>query len=175
MNRVRFTLHADDLVAFYRLNFMAALKRRQTLTGYLLFLAIAAIVGVIGAWVFDLWSSLVFVTALATYAFLFFPLCYLISYARLKRVARRIYAQQKALQRETTVEWSAEGIVISTERSFHRLDWSDFIAMIEGKEALIFRQSDMLMNFIPRAALTSEQVQDIARSYEAAGGVVTRV
>lgn len=103
----------------------------------------------------------------AAYWFVFLSGILFSAYLRLPRQVRRIFSQQKSLHEDATIEWSESGIAFRSARGHSSFDWSVFVLVVIGRDAIIFRQSDALMNFVPVRALTPEQISNIA-SYQTA-------
>lgn len=160
MPSISFQPTLQDVLAASRLHFIASLKTRRMLRAYLMGSALCAAAGLVLAWVLDL--SLI-LTALAAAALwpLFLSLVLLAGYLRLPRQARRTFAGQKLLQGDITVEWSDAGISTKSKHGRTRFAWADFIAIVEGHDAILLRQTDTLFTFIPKRILSDEQVASI--------------
>jgi hypothetical protein len=167
MPSISFQPTVEDVIAASRLHFGASFKTRRMLRAYLLGGAISAAAGIGIAWVLD--SSMV-LTALAGSAcwFVFLSVVLLAGYLRVPGQARRTFAQQKSLQGNFTVEWSDAGISTTSERGRSRFEWGDFIAIVEGRDVILLRQTDLLFNFLPKRVLSDEQVASIMRHRPAA-------
>jgi len=130
------------------------------LRAYLVGSALCAVAGLALAWLFDL--SLI-LTALAGAVFwpLFLSLALLAGYLRLPWQARRTFARQKSLQGDIIVEWSDAGISTKSKHGRSRFAWADFVAIVEGDDAILLRETDTLFTFIPKRVLSDEQAADI--------------
>jgi hypothetical protein len=162
MNSVAFQPTAEDLLAANRLNFVATVKSRRVAKSYALG---GLALGSVTAYVFWAWQlgSIILGAAIGVaYWLIFLSLVLLSAYLRLPRQVKRIYGQQKSLHDITTVDWSNETISFTSSRGTSRFQWIDFVKIIKGKETIILRQSDVVMNFIPLRVLSVKQAGDIA-------------
>ena len=168
MPSISFQPTVEDVLAARRLHFTTSLKAKRIQRSYLRRGAICATAGLAVAWFLDLPLVLTAVVGLA-YWFLFLSLCLLAAYLRLPGQTRRTFAQQKSLQDNFTIEWSDVGISTTSERGHSQFKWQDFITIVEGRDAIVLRQSDMLFNFIPKRALSDEQAASIMQHAARAG------
>ena len=168
MPSISFQPTLEDVLAASRLHFTTSLKTKGILRSYLRGGAICATAGLAVAWFLDLPLVLTALVGLA-YWVLFLSLCLLAAYLRLPRQTRRTFAQQKSLQGNFTIEWSDVGISTTSERGHSQFKWEDFITIVEGRDAIVLRQSDMLFNFIPKRALSDEQAASIMQHAARAG------
>jgi len=77
----------------------------------------------------------------------------------LRRWARRVYRQQKALHRPMTLELGTEGLV-STQENGGRglLAWADCYRWLESADDFVIYQSEALFHLIPKRILDESQV-----------------
>lgn len=162
MNSVAFQPTAEDLLAANRLSFMTTVKSRRVAKSYVLG---SLAVGAGTACVFWAWQLGPIILGAAigfVYWLIFFSLILLSGYLRLPRQVRRIYGQQKSLHDITTVDWSNDTISFASNRATSKFQWIEFVKIIKGRETIILRQSDVVMNFIPLRVLSVQQAEDIA-------------
>jgi hypothetical protein len=167
METAHFQANQSDLIAAYKLNFLATVKSKRVLRSYIGGCAALAGIAALAAWTWNLMSVPLAAVAGAAYWIVFLSAILFSAYLRLPRQVRRIFSQQKSLHEDTTVEWSESGISFRSARGHSSFNWSDFVLVVIGRDAIIFRQSDALMNFVPVRALTPEQISNIS-SYQAA-------
>jgi hypothetical protein len=163
METAHFQANQSDVIAAYKLNFRATLKSKRIVRSYVGGCAALAGIGASAAWTWNLMSVLLAAMAGAAYWIVFLSAILFSAYLRLPRQVKRIFSQQKSLHEDTAIEWSERGISFRSARGHSSFDWSDFVLVVIGRDTIIFRQSDALMNFVPVRALTPEQVSGISR------------
>lgn len=84
-----------------------------------------------------------------------------VNYALIPNRSRRAFQQMKTLQSQTEISWSPERIQLQSKQGKADFDWRDFIRIAQGQDVTLLFQSDYLFNFIPRRALSDEQVRDL--------------
>ncbi len=161
MHSTTFQPTSDDLLAAYRLNFQINLRSRRVLRAYAGGGAALAIAAAFAAWIWGLGSVLLAGAAGLAYWIMMLSVILASVYVRLPRQIRRVFEQQKALHGDTTVEWSATDISFRSARGHSHFAWQDFIQIAKGRDVVILRQSDVMMNFIPVRALSQEQLASI--------------
>ena len=77
-------------------------------------------------------------------------------YYQLPVRCRRIFRQQKALQRPYTMEFAEAGMKFSSEGTSSSRPWSEFHKWVEGPEQFLLYYSDLMFNLIPKR-FVSEQ------------------
>lgn len=162
MQIATFKTSAEDLLAAYRLNFMAKLKTRRAQRNLLLGGLAVGVLSAGAAWIWP-FASLPSAAAIGVaYWILFITAVFGAAYLRLPNQSRTIYAQQKSLHGTTIVEWDAKGIIFKSAKGQSNFSWDDFMGIDAGNEVILLRQSDAVMNFIPTRALTKDQVRELA-------------
>lgn len=161
MQSISFTPTVDDLLAAYRLNLRSSLRSKRVRRIYLWGVIVVALGSAAAAGIWEI--APVWIAALAggAYWIVVISLCIGVSFLRQRTQAKHILAQQRDLQGETMVEWSDEGISFRSERASSRFAWADFSAIVKGREMILLRQSDALMNFIPTRVLSDAQIRSI--------------
>jgi hypothetical protein len=163
MQTVTFEPCAEDLLAANRLIFKIVLKTKRTQYGFLTGGLIAGALCALASWIWSFDTPLRFAAIGVIYWIFFITVVFGAVYLRLPRQSRTVYVQQKSLHGPSTVEWSDIGITFKSERGQSSFAWDDFTRIEVGDDVVVLRQSDALSNFIPRRALSAEQVKDIAR------------
>ena len=152
----------EDVLNANRLHFIASLKGRRMRRAGSVGGVFGVIAGLAIAWLLDLSLVLMAVIGFASWV-LFLSSVLLAAYLRLPGQARRAFAQQKSLQGEVAVKWSDAGISMTSEGGHAQLKWEDFVEIVEGRDAILLRQTDTLFSFIPRRLLSEEQAASIVR------------
>lgn len=162
MSSISFQPTPEDVLAATRLHYSTSLRSRRMLNAYLLGSALCAAAGFALARIFDL-SLILIALGGAVFWPVFLSLVLLAGYLRLPWRARRTFAEQKSLQGEVTVEWSDTGISMKSRYDRLRFAWADFTAIVEGPDTILLRETDTLFTFLPKRALSDEQVASILR------------
>lgn len=63
---------------------------------------------------------------------------------------RRIYGQQKALQRELTFKFDESGALITTENGQTTMPWSDYLRWKQNNHLMLIYLSDCMYHMLPR-------------------------
>jgi hypothetical protein len=163
MYSVSYEATPEDLVAAYRLNYLTTLKSRRVFRAYVVGAAILGVALAAAAWKWNFISAPLGAALGAAYWIAFLSLVFLAAYLRLPGQVRRIFDQQKSLHGSSTVEWSQDGITFTSSRNRSQLAWSDFILIVRGTDAIILRQSDAVMNFVPIRILSEAQADSLVR------------
>lgn len=71
--------------------------------------------------------------------------------------ARRIFDQQKSLNRAYSVSWDNSGLSLTDETGQINIRWSDFIKYKGSHELMLLYQSDVAFNMLPKKAFSSDQ------------------
>lgn len=158
MQMVSFQATPEDLLGAYRLNFRVTLKSKRVIRAYVSGGAAFAVTAMAAAWEWDIAPVSIAAAIGLGYWIALLSLIFFSAYLRLPRQVKRIFDQQKSLHDNTTVEWSETGISFISSRGHSQFSWSDFVKIVKGQDAIILRQSDALMNFIPSRALSQEQL-----------------
>lgn len=74
--------------------------------------------------------------------------------------ARRIFQQQKNLQRPYRVSWDAENVQTSSTSGSSKIPWADFLKWRESKQLFLLYRSDVLFQMYPKRYFTPEQVNE---------------
>ncbi|MCP3734120.1 YcxB family protein [Sphingomonas sp. RP10(2022)] len=79
----------------------------------------------------------------------------------LPRRARRLYRQNRLLQRQVTARWSDAGLEWETSSGHTRLGWDDVHAWQSDTRVTLVYLTDLLFRMIPAHALDSDARQDL--------------
>jgi Na+/melibiose symporter-like transporter len=158
MYSVTFQPTPEDLIAAARLNYRTTLRSKRVI---LPLIGGCVVLGLIGWFVAEpaaLGSAPVLAAIGVGYWAVIFSSILVVSYLRIPSRMRRNFAQQRALHDPTTIDWSDAGITITAERGHLKLAWTDFVRIVKGRDAIVLRQTDLLMNFVPTRVLSTEQI-----------------
>ncbi|WP_294331593.1 YcxB family protein [uncultured Sphingomonas sp.] len=158
MHSVTFEPTQDDVIAASRLNYRATLRSGRVVRAYLLPSAVLALLGWFLAGPWSLGPAPLIAALAGGYWLLVFSLILWTNYLFIPSRARRNFAQQRALHDRTTITWSPAGISFVSERGHTNFAWTDFIGIVRGRDVIILRQTDLLVNFVPTRLLDSEQL-----------------
>jgi hypothetical protein len=86
---------------------------------------------------------------------------YLASWLVLPRQVRRLYGQQKSLQRTWRYAWSDEGLEFTSTHGTAKLPWVDLRRWSIGSRTFLFFASDRVFYFIPFHVLDEWQAEDL--------------
>lgn len=70
--------------------------------------------------------------------------------------ARRVFRQQKSLQREYSMSWNSDGIQTKSKNGEYSSNWSEFIRWKENENIFLLYISDIQFYMFPKRAFTSE-------------------
>ena len=152
----------DDYVAAQRDWFVGSMKRWQKL----LLVPVIAVVGGAGAGLvtlsFESVSGAVELAIIVAITLVFtVPLCWLANYLLLPWRARRLFRQDKTLDREFQVSWSEQNVTYRWDGGSSNLAWSDLHRWHEGSRTILLMLNERLYHFLPRRAFGSADVEDL--------------
>lgn len=168
MRTTSFKPTAEDLLAANRLFYFSSLRSARALRAFALGGIVFAILAAAWAWDENFTQPLLAGVAGFLFWTLLLSIILLGNFLQLPRRVRRIYAQQKGLHDLVEVTWTDAQFTLKTCRGVGTFDWSDFIRARRNGHVLILLQSDVLFNFVPARALTSEQAADLWKCCTAA-------
>lgn len=82
-------------------------------------------------------------------------------YWLLPQISRHYYQQAAVLHEPITVAWGTHGLATQSRMATTSMPWSAYIGRREDDAILLFFQTDVLYQFIPKRALSAEQVQQL--------------
>jgi YcxB-like protein len=71
--------------------------------------------------------------------------------------ARRVFRQQKSMQRPFELSWDATGVHAKDANGEYRHLWSDFVRWREGERLIVLSLSDAMFLMIPKRAFAEER------------------
>ena len=175
---IHFTCSEQDVLDAQRTFFKSTIFSKRVLRRYLISLSVMVWVGVVVFLVIkltdteeqtillrlgsrDLWIEIFWLVVLVIPVWLALMAIFTaMSWLGLPRVVRRIYGKQKTLHADCTVSWNEEAMGVVTPKATQHMLWTDFIRWSESKTSIILFQSDHLFNFIPKSALSAENLTD---------------
>ncbi len=164
MQTVSFTPSERDLVEANKLWLRSELRTR----GNLLYLFSASLLcGFVGAWYAAGRSFSSSVQGAATgIAVLWLLLLFIIGALRLSlpRRARQQFRQQRSIQRDAVLTWGADGLTMVTTSGYSRHTWAEFSKWAESEEIIGLFFTDRLLTFIPKRALSPDELTDLRRT-----------
>ncbi len=159
-----FTPIADDYIAVARGSFLRSLTRRRFLVRMGILLLIGAAAGAamdfldtgsvsIGVVLLGGGMVLCWLAVILTVAFVFTP-----------RRARRLFRQQRALDREFSFAWTDERVVFRSDTSMSDMPWSDYHDWFETEAVFAFGLNEQLFHFAPKRAMSAAAIDDLRRT-----------
>lgn len=154
-----FQLNVEDVVHAYRLNLWRRYNWKYLLKTFAI-LVIAYIVlffggfrVVTGAWLE--WRNVWWIVGIAAVVTIGVPL---LNHLMLRRVAHKIYSQQKTLHQPHKVIWRSDGFIVESPTSHEEFRFADLIHCSEDRDAILLYQSVLMFRFIPKRVLAEPQV-----------------
>lgn len=82
----------------------------------------------------------------------------------LPRRTRKLFAQQKSLQRPVEFSWDEQALHWSSENGSGRSPWSDYLKRRQNERIVLLYLSDVMFQMIPKRSFEPpEQLQDFLR------------
>ena len=154
LDEVSYTHEWQDVLAANRLRMQTPRRRR-------LALAVLALIGAAEIVLGLLYTDFLLI-GLGLFSCLAYPTWRLaLHYWLPPRLSRRYYQQAAVLHEPITVAWSELGLATQSRMVTTSMPWSAYIGRVEDDASLLFFQTDMLYQFIPKRALSPEQVQQL--------------
>lgn len=158
---------AEDFIAVARGSFLHGLRRRR-------FIVRAAIVALIGGAVGAVIgiADLGTVTILHTLygvgaAMLWFATIVLGTFALIPRRARRLFRQQRSLDRTFSLTWTDQRLTFKSDTSTSDMPWSDYHDWFETKDIFAFGLNERMYHFAPKRAMSAAMIEDLRRTAQA--------
>jgi amino acid transporter len=153
---VRFRLNETDMVHAARLFALSSLRRPKAIVSLLVIffvclVLLSAITGIVfplnperlaQRWPLVLGASLLPFLMVLVLALLIGPI-----------QARGIYRQQRSLQGEIGLSWTAESLAFESEYGNFAMPWSHFVRVSEDRNTFVLFESDRLYRIIPKRVL----------------------
>lgn len=153
---VRFTLNEDDMAHAARLFAASSMRRPKTVVSLVvLFFVCLVLMSWIAGIIFPLnmerlaqnWPAVTGATLLP------FLVVFFLALVVGPMQARRIYRQQRSLQGEIGLSWTAEKLAFDSEYGQFAMPWSHFVRMAESSNTFVLFESDRLYRIIPKRVL----------------------
>ncbi len=74
--------------------------------------------------------------------------------------ARRIFQQQKNLQRPYQLSWDSEAVQTASANGNSKMPWTEFLKWRESKQIFLLYRSDVLFQMYPKRYFTAEQIDE---------------
>jgi hypothetical protein len=161
--RISFTPGAEDSSAACRTNFLAAWRRPAALKRFAIVIGVFAVLGASFGWFNeqDMIAALIVAWGAALYAVVLLLLIMGITFLLLPRRTRKLFAQQRSIQRRFDYGWSDEGLEASSDLGSVRRGWREFHGWRRGPSAFLIYHNDQLFEFLPLRAMTGEEAEDL--------------
>ncbi len=145
---VTFTPTEMNVRAAYRLGFQRVSVKR--LGYFLLFAAIIGLAVSLLSGTTDATEIALVVGAMLVWAVIATGLILLgVRFLWLPRYVRRVYAQQRDLREEVTVQWDDIHFSAKAASGHTKLKWTDFHRWQRDNHVILFYRSEALFNFLP--------------------------
>ncbi|WP_332712431.1 YcxB family protein [Pelagibacterium mangrovi] len=161
---VRFTLTAEDYANALRLHMRRYWVTRWGPKLFMLVVFVGAILAMVLTGFDELWTSMAIGGMIGA---VILPL--LAYFVFLPRQARKVYAQQKTLHQPVEASWDEAGYTASTETVTSVVVWTDYYGWSLDDRMVLFMQSQVLFQMLPRQALTDAQLADLIEAVERSG------
>jgi len=154
-----FKLNVEDVVHAYRLNLWRRYNWKYLLKTFAI-VVIAYIVLFFGGFrvvtgALLEWRNVWWIAGIAAVVTIGVPL---LNHLMLRRVAHKIYSQQKTLHQPHTVIWRSDGFIVESPTSHEEFRFADLIHWSEDRDAILLYQSVLMFRFIPKRVLAEPQV-----------------
>lgn len=157
---VSLTLTPEDVVHAAQLHFVTRMRKPRQIFNVVLLgllMAGAAAAALSGLGIPLPWPLLAVIAIASPIAGLF------AAYGMHDRAARKLYAQQKNLQRPYEISWTDSELSTTSADGNWRLTWQDVREVKVNKHVIMFFESDYMFRIIPCRFLSAEQREDLLR------------
>ncbi|MGU3389414.1 YcxB family protein [Sphingomonas sp. M1A8_2b] len=157
----------EDYIAVSRGSFLRALRRRQFKLWVICVPLVAGMVGVaidigdsgrvsIPAFLYGVGAGILWLTAVWTAIFALAP-----------RRARRLFHQQRSLDRTFSLAWTDERLTFKSDTSMSDMPWSDYHGWFETRDIFAFGLNEQMYHFAPKRAMSTAMIDDLRRAAQA--------
>src|SRR5690606_26244767 len=87
----------------------------------------------------------------------------------LPRLARRVHPPPTTLHQPVEASWTEEGYTASSGTTTGTVAWTDYYGWSADDRMVLFMQSQLLFQMVPRHGLTREQADDLIAHVERSG------
>ena len=161
--RISFTPEAEDTTAACRTNLLAAWRRPAALKRFAIIIGVFAVLGALFGWFNerDMIAALIVAAGAALYAAVLLLMILGTTFLLLPRRTRKLFAQQRSIQRQFDYGWSDEGLEASSDAGNTKRGWQEFHGWRRGPSAFLIYHNDQLFEFLPLRAMTGEEAEDL--------------
>ena len=157
---------AADAVAVSRGSFLRSLGRRRFHVRLLVIAAVGAVGGAIFDWLVGRPIMMHDIIVGAVWALGWIGLLLVLLYLLIPRRSRRMFRQQRSLDREFTFTWTDTGIVFDSENSRSELLWEEYHDWFETSAVFGFGLNERLYHWVPVRTLDPAQIADLRETAE---------
>lgn len=163
---ISFRPSADDYAAVAKASFLRGVGRRRFLHWALITIAIG--IGLFAAigWLDHEYVSVTDVLIGLVVAIAWLGVVLGLTFLLVPRRTRRLFRQQRMLDKNFTLEWSDRGIVLRSDSSTSNLAWAEYHLWFESREIFGFGLNEQLYHFAPKRAMSEAQILDLRRTAE---------
>ncbi len=172
MVEVTFTPVAQDYVAMQRAVFARSLRSRRFLGRMAGLLTFAFVAGMVVLFVLEGDVTIASVAAIGTGIAGGFAMVAIIiggGWLLIPRRARRLFAQQRSLHHEMRLTLTPEGLKLATVRADSLYPWHELHGWQVSRDVLLIFSNDLVAYYIPRRAMSDEQLTQAVAILTAAG------
>jgi hypothetical protein len=160
--QARFRPDATDYVAATRAAWLDSLWSRRFAVRIALIVAIATAVGtVIFAQDADFGTMVSAIAVIGAGVLAWLAAVLGLSFLLIPRRSRKLFQQQRTLARDFDVEWTDQHLAFQSDISSSTIAWPDYYKWREGRDTFLFYLNERLNHFLPKRALTPEQIIDL--------------
>ena len=160
--QIRFRPEAADYVAATRASWLKSLGSRRFAIRMAVILAIVIVIAVATTWSeADFRATLLAIALIGGAGFAWLATCLGLSFLLIPRRTRRLFLQQRTLHRDFDVEWTDDHLAYRSDTTTSTIAWPDYYKWLEGRSIFLFYLNEQLPHFVPKRALTAEQIIDL--------------
>lgn len=159
----------EDYIAVAQGSFIRGLRRRRFIVRAA---CIALIGGIVGAGIGILGRGIVTITEVLfgiSAAILWLATLLIGIFALMPRRSRRLFRQQRALDRVFSLTWTDERLAFKSDTSMSDMSWSDYHGWFETKDVFAFGLNEQLYHFAPKRAMSVAMIDDLRRTAQIIG------
>ena len=160
--QIRFRPEEADYVAATRAAWLKSLGSRRFAIGLAVIMAIVIAIPVATTWSeANFRATLLAIALIGGAVFAWLAACLGLSFLLIPRRCRRLFRQQRTLHRDFDVEWTDDHLVYRSDTATSTIAWPDYYKWLEGSSVFLFYLNEQLHHFVPKRALTVEQITDL--------------
>ncbi len=157
----------EDYIAVSRGSFLRSLRRRKCMVGATCIALVAGPAGVaigigdsttlsITAFLYGVGAGILWIIAV-----------WIAIFAMAPRRARRLFHQQRSLDRTFSLAWTDERLTFTSDTSTSNMPWSDYHGWFETKDIFAFGLNAQLYHFAPKRAMSVAMIDDLRQTAQA--------